>query len=102
MGKYKVLVVGVGNMGSAHAKAYNDIEEFELVGLVARTNKRRSPLSKSLGGIREFDDFEKALNECKPDVVSINTYTESHKEYAIKSLNHGAHIFIEKPLAETI
>ena len=102
MGKYKVLVVGVGNMGSAHAKAYNDIEEFELVGLVARTNKRRSPLSKSLGGIREFDDFEKALNECKPDVVSINTYTESHKDYAIKSLNYGAHIFIEKPLAETI
>ena len=59
MGKYKVLVVGVGNMGSAHAKAYNDIEEFDLVGLVARTNKRRSPLSKSLGGIREFDDLPK-------------------------------------------
>ena len=50
MSKYKVLVVGVGNMGSAHAKAYNDIEEFELVGLVARTGKRRTPLSKSLGG----------------------------------------------------
>ena len=30
MKKYKVLVVGVGNMGSAHAKAYNDISEFEL------------------------------------------------------------------------
>ena len=102
MSKYKVLVVGVGNMGSAHAKAYNDIEEFELVGLVARTGKRRRPLSKSLGGIQEFDDFDKALNEANPDLVSINTYTESHKEYAIKSLNHGAHIFIEKPLAETI
>ena len=34
MKKYKVLVVGVGNMGSAHAKAYNNISEFELVGLV--------------------------------------------------------------------
>tara|TARA_B100001121_G_scaffold171152_1_gene149456 strand:- start:2314 stop:3387 length:1074 start_codon:yes stop_codon:yes gene_type:complete len=102
MNKYRVLVVGVGNMGSAHAKAYNDIREFELVGLVAKTEKRRSPLSKRLGGVREFDDFEKALSECNPDVVSINTYTESHKEYAIKSLTHGAHIFIEKPLAETI
>ena len=49
MGKYKVLVVGVGNMGSAHAKAYNDIEEFELVGLVARTNKRRSTTFKKPG-----------------------------------------------------
>ncbi len=102
MKKYKVLVVGVGNMGSAHAKAYNDISEFELVGLVSNTAKRRSPLSKELGGIAEFDNFEKALLETNPDVVSINTYTESHKDYAIKSLNHGAHIFIEKPLAETI
>ena len=102
MKKYKVLVVGVGNMGSAHAKAYNDISEFDLVGLVSNTAKRRSPLSKELGGIAEYDNFEKALLETNPDVVSINTYTESHKEYAIKSLNHGAHIFIEKPLAETI
>ena len=30
MGRYKVLVVGVGNMGSAHAKAYYDIQEFLL------------------------------------------------------------------------
>ena len=102
MKKYKVLVVGVGNMGSAHAKAYNDIPEFELVGLVSNTAKRRSPLSKQLGGIAEFNNFEKALLETDPDVVSINTYTESHKDYAIKGLNHGAHIFIEKPLAETI
>ena len=42
MKKYKVLVVGVGNMGSAHAKAYNDIPEFELVGLVSNTAKRLS------------------------------------------------------------
>ena len=65
MKKYKVLVVGVGNMGSAHAKAYNDIPEFELVGLVSNTAKRRSPLSKQLGGIAEFDNFEKALLEIK-------------------------------------
>ena len=35
-------------------------------------------------------------------MVSINTYTESHTDYAIKSLNSGAHIFIEKPLAENL
>ena len=78
MKKYKVLVVGVGNMGSAHAKAYNDISEFDLVGLVSNTAKRRSPLSKELGGITEFDNFEKALLETNPDVVSINTLSLIH------------------------
>ena len=99
---YKVLVVGVGNMGSAHARAYSKIDQFELVGLVARTPERRKKLSLELGNIKEYDNFDIALKDSKPDVVSINTYTESHKEYAVKSLKSGAHIFIEKPLAENI
>ena len=99
---YKVLVVGVGNMGSAHARAYTKIDQFELVGLVARTPERRKKLSLELGNIKEYDNFDIALKDSKPDVVSINTYTESHKEYAVKSLKSAAHIFIEKPLAENI
>ena len=99
---YKVLVVGVGNMGSAHARAYSKIDQFKLVGLVARTPERRKKLSLELGNIKEYDNFDIALKDSKPDVVSINTYTESHKEYAVKSLKSGAHIFIEKPLAENI
>ena len=48
-------------MGSAHAKAYHDIDDYDLVGLVARSSKRRTPLAKELGGIPEFDDFDFAL-----------------------------------------
>jgi len=99
---YNVLVVGVGNMGKAHAKSYYKIDEFNLVGLVARSPEKRNQLSKELGNVPQFDDFDKALKETKPDIVSINSYTETHKDFAIKSLNSGAHIFIEKPLAENI
>ena len=99
---YNVLVVGVGNMGKAHAKAYYKIDEFNLVGLVARSPEKRNLLSNELGNAPQFDDFDKALKETKPDIVSINSYTETHKDFAIKSLNSGAHIFIEKPLAENI
>ena len=99
---YNVLVVGVGNMGKAHAKAYYQIDEFNLVGLVARSPEKRNLLSNELGNVPQFDDFDKALKETKPDIVSINSYTETHKDFAIKSLNSGAHIFIEKPLAENI
>lgn len=89
-------------MGKAHAKAYYKIDEFNLVGLVARSPEKRNQLSKELGNVPQFDDFDKALKETKPDIVSINSYTETHKDFAIKSLNSGAHIFIEKPLAENI
>ena len=51
-------------MGSAHAKAYHEMDGYELVGLVSRSSKRRSPLAKKLGGIPEFDDFDIALSFC--------------------------------------
>ena len=50
-------------MGSAHAKAYHEIDNYELVGLVSRSSKRRSPLAKKLGGIPEFDDFDNKIAE---------------------------------------
>ena len=103
MEKLKVLVVGCGNMGASHARSYYKIPEFKLVGLVSRNpNKSRESLSVELGNVSQYNDFEFALKETKPDVVSINTYTDSHKDFALKSLEAGAHIFIEKPLAETV
>lgn len=98
----KVLVVGCGNMGASHARAYHKMDGFELVGLVAPTPKRREELAKELGGVQQFDDFDKALTETRPDAVSINSYPDTHYDYAIKSLKADAHVFIEKPLAETV
>lgn len=103
MNKLTVLVVGCGNMGSAHARAYFNNPEFELIGLVSRSpSEKRQNLAEELGNTPQFNDFYIALAETKPDVVCISTYTDTHKEYALKSLNAGAHLFVEKPLAETV
>jgi predicted dehydrogenase len=100
--KLKVLVVGCGNMGTSHARAYHKIEDFEIAGLVSRGPESRNRLSEELGGLPTFGVFEEALKATKPDVVSINTYPETHYDYARKSLEAGAHIFVEKPLANTV
>ena len=100
--KIRVLVVGCGNMGASHARAYHKMEEFEIVGLVSRGPESREKLSKELGGYPEFGDYETALAETKPDAVSINTYPDTHAEYVKKALDAGAHIFVEKPLANTV
>lgn len=97
-----VLVVGCGNMGSSHARAYHRLADFNIAGLVSRGPDSREKLSNELGGLPTFGDFEEALRLTKPDAVSINTYQDTHADYAIKALNHGAHVFVEKPLAETV
>jgi predicted dehydrogenase len=98
----RVLVAGCGNMGASHARAYHKMPEFEIVGLVSRGPASRQVISKELGGRPEFSDYYDALKSTKPDVVSINTYPETHAAYAKAALEAGCHVFCEKPIAETV
>jgi predicted dehydrogenase len=98
----RVLVAGCGNMGASHARAYHKMPEFEIVGLVSRGPESRGALSKELGGLPEFGDYYEALAATKPDVVSINTYPETHAPYARAAVEANCHVFCEKPLAETV
>jgi predicted dehydrogenase len=98
----RVLVAGCGNMGASHARAYHKMPEFEIVGLVSRGPASRGALSEELGGLREFSDYYEALARTRPDLVSINTYPETHGPYAKAAIEAGCHVFCEKPLAMTV
>ncbi len=89
-------------MGTSHARAYHAMDAFDIVGLVSRSPQSRDRLSAELGGYPTFSRFEAALEETRPDVVSVNTYPETHADYVRQSLAAGAHVFVEKPLATTV
>ncbi|WP_114749156.1 Gfo/Idh/MocA family protein [Pleomorphovibrio marinus] len=98
----RILVVGCGNMGSSHALAYHQLPEFEVVGLVSG-GKSKEVLNQKLGGKYPlFDDYHKAMETTQPDAVSINTYPDTHEPYAIYAFDKGCHVFVEKPLADTV
>lgn len=98
----RVLVVGCGNMGASHAQAYHQDAQFEIVGLVAR-GASKDELNASFGNqYATFSGYEEALVATAPDAVCIATYPDTHEAYAIKAFAHGAHVFIEKPLADTV
>lgn len=99
----RVLVVGCGGMGSSHARAYQKIEGYEIAGLVSRRPGSREALNQALGGgYPLFSDYDEALAALKPEVVSINTYPDTHAAYALRAFQAGAHVFLEKPLAVTV
>ncbi|MGM9476933.1 Gfo/Idh/MocA family protein [Pedobacter sp. GSP4] len=98
----KVLVVGCGNMGASHAKAYHNLAGFEICGLVSTGNSKNVLNEKLGGGYPLFSDFYEALSATRPDAVCISTYPDTHEEYAVKSFESGCHVFIEKPLADTV
>lgn len=98
----RVLVIGCGNMGSSHAIAYHNLPGFEICGLVSK-GKSKEILNDKLGGKYPlFDDADKALSATKPDAVCISTYPDTHESYAVKAFESGCHVFIEKPVADSV
>jgi len=103
MKSIRVLCVGAGHMGRSHALAYHRLPGFEICGLVTRSPESRAKLNAELGGgYPEFADFHEALRETKPDAVSVSTYPDTHAEYALAAFAAGCHVFMEKPLAESV
>ena len=99
----RVLCVGAGHMGRSHALAYHRIPGFEICGIVTRSAESRAALNAELGGCYpEFGEYHEALKTTKPDAVSISTYPDTHADYAEAAFDAGCHVFIEKPLAETV
>lgn len=98
----RVLVVGCGNMGASHAMAYHTIDGFEICGIVS-TGRSKELLNEKLGGgYILFSDYKEALETTKPDAVCISTYPDTHESFAVMALEKGCHVFIEKPLADTV
>ncbi len=98
----RILVVGCGNMGSSHAIAYHNIEGFEICGLVSRGNSKEILNAKLDNRYPLFTDMDEAMKSTKPDAVCISTYPDTHESFAMKALENGCHVFIEKPLAHSV
>lgn len=100
--KWRILVVGCGNMGASHATAYHLREDVEICGLVS-TGQSKSRLNEKLGGMYPlFSDFREALEQTSPDAVCISTYPDTHEAFALMAFEQGCHVFMEKPIADSV
>lgn len=99
MKKVRVGVAGTGHLGNLHTKMFAQIPAVDLVG-VFDADKHKSAKVASEHGTRAFDDLDGLL--AGVDGLSIATTTTTHYEVALRALERGIHVFIEKPITETI
>jgi predicted dehydrogenase len=97
-----VLVVGCGNMGASHATAYHSMDGFHICGIVSIGRTKEVLNAKLGGGYDLYSNYDEALEKTKPDAVCISTYPDTHESFAIKAFEKGCHVFIEKPLADSV
>jgi len=99
MTRYRFGVVGVGHLGTLHARMLTQIDGAELIG-VCDLNRTRAQTVASELGIPQLESAE-ALIE-KADCVTVATSTPAHYPVALSALSAGKHVFIEKPITETV
>jgi predicted dehydrogenase len=95
----KAGVLGAGHLGKIHLRLLNQSEKYELVGFHDADSENAKRVVDEFG-YTYFDSIE-ALIEAV-DVVDIVTPTLSHYECAKQAIKKGKHIFIEKPITNTV
>jgi predicted dehydrogenase len=95
----KVGVLGAGHLGKIHLKLLQQSEKYDLVGFFDPdiANGQRVAKEFNYHYFENLDDLIDAV-----DVVDIVTPTLSHYNCAIKAITKGKHIFIEKPITNSI
>lgn len=99
MKKVKVGVVGVGYLGSLHAKLYKEIVNCSLEA-VCDIDKTRLDRIVSLLNISGFTDYKELFG--KIDAVSIAVPTRLHYKIAYDFLKHNIHTLVEKPFTTNL
>lgn len=95
----KVGVLGAGHLGKIHLRLLQASTEYELVGFYDTNEEQAENLSKELG-YHYYNDYNKLLNDV--DVIDIVTPTLSHFDMAEIAIKQGKHVFIEKPITNTV
>ncbi len=95
----KIGVLGAGHLGKIHIRLNKEIESYELVGFYDPDPKTASETAQKLG-VKKFDSMDDLIDAV--DVVDIVTPTLSHYDCASKALKKSKHVFIEKPITNTI
>jgi len=99
MQKLKVGVVGVGHLGSIHAKIYKEIPNCSLKAICDIDKERLSAISHALA-VPAYCDYRELFG--KVDAVSIVVPTKLHQKIAFDLLKHKIHALVEKPFTLTL
>ena len=99
MNELKIGIVGIGNMGSAHAKSIlnQNIKNLSLGAVCDISPQKLSWASEHLPGVPQFTSYQEMINSGLIQAVIVATPHYLHPDIAICAFSHGLHVLTEKP-----
>ena len=95
----KIGVFGTGHLGKFHLNNWKEIPNVELVGFFDPSDSVAAEVSKRYT-LQRFTDADKLIDAC--DAIDVVTPTQHHFELCEKAIKKGKHVFVEKPMANTM
>ena len=95
----KIGVLGAGHLGKIHLRLLQQSNKYELIGFFDPNEQHADSVALEFG-YKKFDTIDALINHV--DVVDIVTPTLSHFDCAKKAIETGKHVFLEKPITNTI
>jgi len=95
----KIGVFGVGHLGKFHLNNWKEIGGVKLVGFYDPMEQTAREVAETYN-LKRFNDVNKLIDAC--DAIDIVAPTNHHFELCEKAIRKGKHVFVEKPLANTI
>lgn len=95
----KVGVLGAGHLGKIHLKLLQQSKKYELIGFYDQDIENAKKVSEEFG-YRYFESVSELIDAV--EVVDIVTPTLSHFDCAKEAIEKGRHVFIEKPITNTV
>lgn len=95
----KVGVLGAGHLGKIHLRLLNQSSKYELVGFYDPFEDNANKVAQEFG-YKKFNTISELI--AAVDVVDIVTPTLSHHDCALEAIRAGKHVFIEKPISNTV
>jgi len=95
----KVGVFGVGHLGKFHLNNWKEIAGVKLVGFFDPNDAQAKEVADTYG-LKRYTDADKLMEAC--DIVDIVAPTDHHYAICMQAIRKGKHVFVEKPLANTI
>ena len=100
MNKLGVAVIGTGQWGKNHARVYHELASTELVA-ICDVNAERAKAMAAQYGVKAYSDSTKMLKDKSIEAVNVCTWSTMLAKEALKALNAGKHVLVEKPMATT-
>jgi predicted dehydrogenase len=99
----RLIQIGTGGFGQSWLKVVKEHSDVELVAVADITEENLLTAGELTGLLpeRRFRNPEDAISQVEADMVLIVTPPPTHKELAIRAMNAGLHVLLEKPLTHT-